>query len=90
MYLLTYQPAQNKTNDLCNPTIINLMQKEWFWGYAPKRDNTTKNNCATKTPLVYSECVIKEGDGGHFSSSLNADMLTSETNKRMRISVKIV
>ena len=34
-------------------------------------------------PVVYSECVLKVGDSGHFSSWLSADILTIATNKRM-------
>ena len=47
-----------------------VKQKSWFLGYAPKRDNKT-NHVQLKfniTPLVYSECVLKVGDSGHFSS----------------------
>ena len=34
-------------------------------------------------PMVYSECVLKVGDSGHFS-----DMLTNVTEKRNHSSMK--
>ena len=38
--------------------------------------------------VVYSECVLKVGDSGHFSGLLKADTLTSATDKCMHSSVK--
>ena len=51
---------------------IKAKQMSWFWGYAPNRDSK-KQPCATKikniTPVVvYSQCVLKVGGSGQFSS----------------------
>ena len=48
----------------------------------------TQEKIKNITPVVYSECVLKVRDSGHFSELPRADMLTRATDKRMHSSMK--
>ena len=62
---------------------IATKQKPRFRGDAPNRGNKNQPSAfliKNIIPVVYSECVLKLGDSGHFFSSLRADMSPSATN----------
>ena len=47
--------------------LITSKQKSWFGDYAPTIDNTNQPCSTNIRNVVYSECLLKVRDSGHFS-----------------------